>query len=113
MAGLCEGGNEPLGSLKDRTLSNSVDFDIYRLFILENRTTQDNSDRVTFSRSHETKGKLTTNISEKFILECERPKIMFTKLEQRSWIKIEVARGRSAQECFQGLREACDDAALP
>ncbi|KAJ4450833.1 hypothetical protein ANN_02264 [Periplaneta americana] len=43
----------------------------------------------------------------------EHPKIMFTKLEQRSWIKIEVARGRSAQECFQGLREACGDAALP
>ncbi|KAJ4430699.1 hypothetical protein ANN_19290 [Periplaneta americana] len=37
----------------------------------------------------------------------------FTKLEQRSWIKIEVTRGRSAQECFQGLREACGDAALP
>ena len=38
---------------------------------------------------------------------------MFTKVEQRSWIKIEVARGRSAQECFQGLREACGDAELP
>ncbi|KAJ4435811.1 hypothetical protein ANN_18430 [Periplaneta americana] len=36
---------------------------------------------------------------------CERPKIMFTKLEQRSWIKIEVARGHSAQ--------ACGDAELP
>ncbi|PSN42617.1 hypothetical protein C0J52_20022, partial [Blattella germanica] len=44
---------------------------------------------------------------------CERPKIMFTKLEQRSWIKIEVARGRSTQECFQGLREACGDVSLP
>ncbi|KAJ4427628.1 hypothetical protein ANN_25276 [Periplaneta americana] len=60
MAGLCEGGNEPPGSLK-----------------------------------------------------CERPKTTFTKLEQRSWIKIEVTRGRSAQECFQGLREACANAALP
>ena len=29
---------------------------------------------------------------------------MFTKLEQRSWIKIEVARARSTQECFHGLR---------
>ena len=38
---------------------------------------------------------------------------MFTKLDQRSWIKIEVARGHSTQECFQGLREACDNAALP
>ncbi|KAJ4438964.1 hypothetical protein ANN_14918 [Periplaneta americana] len=45
--------------------------------------------------------------------QCERPKTILTKLEQRSWIKIEVARGRSAQECFQGLREACGDAALP
>ena len=33
---------------------------------------------------------------------------MFTKLEQRSCVKIEVARGN-----FQGLREACGDAALP
>ena len=38
---------------------------------------------------------------------------MFTKEDQRSWIKIEIARGRSAQTCFQGLREACGDAALP
>ncbi|KAJ4445749.1 hypothetical protein ANN_12434 [Periplaneta americana] len=50
---------------------------------------------------------------KKLRAECGRPKIMFTKLEQRSSIKIEVARGRSAQECFQGLREACGDAALP
>ena len=35
-----------------------------------------------------------------------------SKLEQRSWIKIEVARRRSTQECFQGLREACGYAAL-
>ena len=38
---------------------------------------------------------------------------MFTKLEQRSWIKTEMARTRSTQECFQGLRESCSDAALP
>jgi hypothetical protein len=38
---------------------------------------------------------------------------MFTKQEQRSWIKIEVARGSSAQNCYQGPREACGDAALP
>ena len=38
---------------------------------------------------------------------------MFTKEDQRSWITIEIARGRSAQTCFQGLREACGDAALP
>jgi hypothetical protein len=38
---------------------------------------------------------------------------MFPKLEKRSWIKIEIARGRSAQDCFQGLREACVDTALP
>ena len=29
---------------------------------------------------------------------------MFTKLEQRSWIKIEVVRCRSTEE-FYGLRE--------
>ncbi|KAJ4447549.1 hypothetical protein ANN_09556 [Periplaneta americana] len=45
--------------------------------------------------------------------QCEHPKTTFTKLEQRSWIKIEVTRGRSAQECFQGLHEAYADAALP
>ena len=38
---------------------------------------------------------------------------MFTKLEQRSWIKIEAARSRSTLKCFQGLREACGDTALP
>ena len=38
---------------------------------------------------------------------------MFTKLEQQSWIKIEVARGHSTQECFQGRHEACGDAVLP
>ena len=37
---------------------------------------------------------------------------MFTKLEQRSWITIEVARGRNTQEYFQGLPEVCGDAAL-
>ena len=31
---------------------------------------------------------------------------MFTKLEQCSWIKIEVAQGCSTQESFHGLREA-------
>ena len=35
---------------------------------------------------------------------------MFTKLEQCSWIKIEMARGRSTQECFEELSEACGDA---
>ena len=38
---------------------------------------------------------------------------MFTKLEQHSWIKIEVARDPSKQECFQGLCEACGNPALP
>jgi hypothetical protein len=37
---------------------------------------------------------------------------MFMKQEQRFWIKIEVARGHSAQNCYQGLREACGDAAI-
>ena len=31
---------------------------------------------------------------------------MFPKLEQRSWIRIDVARCRSTQECFQGTCEA-------
>ncbi|KAJ4434123.1 hypothetical protein ANN_16443 [Periplaneta americana] len=48
--------------------------------------------------------KITENRS-KHVNKCERPKTILTKLEQRSWIKIEVTRGRSAQECFQGLRE--------
>ena len=38
---------------------------------------------------------------------------MFAKLEQRSCIKIEVARCHSTQECFPGLHEAYDDAAFP
>ena len=38
---------------------------------------------------------------------------MLTKLKQLSWIKIEVARCRITQECFQGLREECGDVASP
>ena len=38
---------------------------------------------------------------------------MFTELEPRLLIKIEVARRRNTQECFQGLCEACGDAAWP
>ena len=38
---------------------------------------------------------------------------MFTKVEQRSWMKIEMERGRTMQECFEGLHEACGDATLP
>ena len=33
---------------------------------------------------------------------------MFSKLKQRSWIKIEVALGRSTLKWFQGLRETLD-----
>jgi len=38
---------------------------------------------------------------------------MFSKQEQRSWIKIECARGRTARQCHQGLQEACGESALP
>jgi len=38
---------------------------------------------------------------------------MFTKLEQRSWLKIEAGRGKTARECYQGLVEVCGTAALP
>jgi hypothetical protein len=38
---------------------------------------------------------------------------MFTKLEQRSWIKIQVAHGKNARQCHQGLIEACGNDALP
>ena len=38
---------------------------------------------------------------------------MFSKQEQRSWIKIERARGRTARQCHQGLQEACGESALP
>ncbi|PNF34053.1 hypothetical protein B7P43_G01170, partial [Cryptotermes secundus] len=33
--------------------------------------------------------------------------------EQRSWIKIECARGCTARQCHQGLQEACRESALP
>ncbi|PNF16764.1 hypothetical protein B7P43_G00887 [Cryptotermes secundus] len=38
---------------------------------------------------------------------------MFSKQEQRSWIKLECARGRTARQCHQGLQEACGESALP
>ena len=38
---------------------------------------------------------------------------MFSKQEQRTWIKIQCARGRMAKQCHRGLQEAWDAAALP
>ena len=38
---------------------------------------------------------------------------MFTKLEQRSWLKIEAGRGKTARECYRGLVEVCGTTALP
>ena len=38
---------------------------------------------------------------------------MFTKLEQRSWLKIEAGRGKTARECYRGLVAVCGTAALP
>ena len=35
--------------------------------------------------------------------------LTFIGIVQLSWIKIEVARDRSMQECFQGLSEALGD----
>ena len=38
---------------------------------------------------------------------------MFTRAEQRVFIKVQVARGRNARQIHKGLREACGDSALP
>jgi hypothetical protein len=38
---------------------------------------------------------------------------MFTKLEQRFWLKIEAGRGKTARECYRGLVELCGMAAFP
>jgi len=38
---------------------------------------------------------------------------MFSKQEQRSWKKIQCARGRTARQCHQDLQEACGEPALP
>ena len=38
---------------------------------------------------------------------------MFTKLERRSWLKIEAGMGKTARECYRGLVEVCGTAALP
>ena len=37
---------------------------------------------------------------------------MFTKLEQRSWLKLKQA-GAKQQKSYRGLEEACGRAALP
>ena len=37
---------------------------------------------------------------------------MLSTQEQRAWIKIQCARGRTAKQCHRGLQEACDAAAL-
>ncbi|XP_035213421.1 protein GVQW3-like [Stegodyphus dumicola] len=38
---------------------------------------------------------------------------MFSKGDQRSWLKIEVACGKNATECYRGLVETCSTNALP
>ena len=38
---------------------------------------------------------------------------MISKEDQRSWLKIECARGHNSRECYKGLQEACGEHALP
>ena len=38
---------------------------------------------------------------------------MFTKQEQRIWLKIQYARGHTARQCLEGLVKPCGDAASP
>ena len=38
---------------------------------------------------------------------------MISKQDQKSWLKVECARGRNARQCYEGLQEACGDSALP
>ena len=38
---------------------------------------------------------------------------MISKEDQRSWLKIECARGLNARQCYEGLQEACGEHALP
>ena len=37
---------------------------------------------------------------------------MFSKQDQRNWIKIECAKGGTAGQCHQGLQKACGESAL-
>ena len=34
---------------------------------------------------------------------------MILKEDQRSWLKIECARGRNPRQCYEGLQEACSE----
>ena len=38
---------------------------------------------------------------------------MFSKYEQRSFIKIQIARGKNARQCRTALLEACGRDTLP
>ena len=38
---------------------------------------------------------------------------MFSRYEQRYFIKIQVARGKNASQCFRALQEACGREVLP
>ena len=38
---------------------------------------------------------------------------MISKEDQRSWLKIECARGRNARQCYERLQESCGEHALP
>ncbi|KAJ9590312.1 hypothetical protein L9F63_027850 [Diploptera punctata] len=39
--------------------------------------------------------------------------VIYTKQEQRSWLKIQCSRGRTARQCHEGLVEAFAETALP
>ena len=61
-----------------------------------------------FAKVKESLGEPRYNTRVELIRVIERSVRNITKL-QRSRIKIEVARCRTTQECFQGLRETCGE----
>ncbi|PNF24299.1 hypothetical protein B7P43_G11904 [Cryptotermes secundus] len=56
---------------------------------------------------------LKTVEADKDILERECERLKNERMEQRSWIQIECARGCTARQCLQGLQETCRESALP
>ncbi|KAJ4441633.1 hypothetical protein ANN_11491 [Periplaneta americana] len=129
MTDLCEGGNEPPGSLKaisqrpalGQSVSDTRGIDSKEKTATKTGIALPVRNKCVTSKREKTFWLLAASIipdsCDTAIVNifskdsyCESPKTTFTKLEQRSWIKIEVTRGRSAQECFQGLHA---DAALP
>ncbi|KAJ4429935.1 hypothetical protein ANN_22139 [Periplaneta americana] len=107
MAGLCEGGSEPPGSVKAIYWPRNQ---VARRYGHIQQMSQERwpMTLINWSPLGRRKKDGGGNINSKRLCFA-----MFTKQEQRYWLKIQSVRGRTARQCHDGLVEACGETALP